>query len=116
MNLYKRIFGEHKRDRLPKLMKGYKKDYEGADIDERDIELALMSGRFRDPDHVRKAWLIFEAVDINDLLAKLPARTPLNWRRRIRLWLYSIECSEPTDPWRKDFKNVYAGAARRFFQ
>ncbi len=104
--LIRRLFLRSKRDMLPKLLRGLRREMDYADIDEQEISLALMSGRFRDADHARRFMSEHGVTTAAELLPLLPKRAPVDWRKRLRLWLISVTGSYPTDPYEREWERA----------
>ncbi|MCL4248319.1 MAG: hypothetical protein KJ065_09250 [Anaerolineae bacterium] len=110
--LYRILFRQHRRSRLPRFVRGFHREYEAIDIDDADMQVALGSGRFRDPWHVVGMLHKYGAADVYELLEMLPKRKGVNWRRRFRRWLLYVEGSEVSDPFRREWQSIKNGERR----
>lgn len=101
--LIRRLFLRSRRDKLPRLMRGLRRKMDYRAIDESEITLALMSGRFRDADHARRFMQQHDVTTAAELLPLLPRRAPVDWRKRLRLLLISMAGESVTDPYEREW-------------
>jgi hypothetical protein len=107
--LIKRLFLRSRRDKLPKLMRGLRRKMDYRTVADDEIALALMSGRFRDADHVVRFMTLHEISTAAEALALLPKRPPVDWRARLRRLLMSMEGSYQTDPYKREWERAVSG-------
>lgn len=96
IRLYKHIFRRSIRESLPRLENSLTVGYhrESLTIDE---ELILLRGVAKDPAEARRMMKEYGAANAIELLKLLPAHK-INWRRRLRRWLLTLEGSHQSDP------------------
>lgn len=110
--LFRRLFKQDRRAKLPRLMRGLRRDMDYQRIDDREVQLALMTGRFRDADHVARFMARHNVSTAAEVIPLLPPKPKVNWRRRAQRWLMSIEGSTPSDPYQHEWEAAQSGDRR----
>ncbi|MBN8594807.1 MAG: hypothetical protein J0M33_23830 [Anaerolineae bacterium] len=97
-HLYDYLRGkETRKDKLPRLAPSLTTYWKPEDLDDQ-IELMMMSGRFRDV-YAAREWLEqCQVQTAREALALLPKRKRKSWLHRLKLWAQGLEGSYPTDP------------------
>lgn len=101
LRLYKHIFRRSIRESLPRLDNSLTVNYDRTALTE-DERLILLRGVAKDPAEARRIMREYGASNAVELLALLP-KPKINWRRRLRRWLLTLEGSHQSDPSKDSF-------------
>jgi hypothetical protein len=105
-HIYRNLFRQSRRSQLPRLMPALRREFDPRAIDDEELGIAMMTGRFRDIEQCRRTFAAYNVTTALDLMSRLPPPRKPSWRRRLLWWLQILEGGYKRDPWRAEYERL----------